>query len=146
MKRILSGIFAVVLILGLTACGGGEGEATFLAMDTYIRLSAHGGKAARAVEQGEEHMLELEQTLSRTVEGNAVSDINAVAGDWAEVDAVTGKLVQAAAEYTKITGGAFDVTIAPVVTAWGFTTDSRQVPSVEELQTLLAAVDGSALQ
>ena len=145
MKRILSSLVAAVLLLSLTACGG-EADTTFLAMDTYIRLSAHGGKAARAVEQGEEHLLELERMLSRTLEGNDVSRINAVAGEWAEVDAVTGKLVQAAAEYTQSTGGAFDVTIAPVVAAWGFTTDSRQVPSAEELQSLLASVDGSTLQ
>ena len=146
MKRILCGLLAALTVLGLTACGAAEAETTFLAMDTYIRLSAHGGKADRAVKQGEEEMLELENLLSRTLEDSDVSRINAAAGEWVEVEPVTGKLVQAAAAYTAETGGAFDVTIAPVVAAWGFTTDDRQVPDAERLQTLLAAVGGETLQ
>jgi len=146
MKRIFSGLLAVMLLISLTACGNQAAEETFLAMDTAIRLTAHGGKAQRAVEQGEKQLVALEQQLSRTLEESDVSRINAAAGDWAEVDVVTGKLVQAAATYTGVTGGAFDVTIAPVVAAWGFTTDTRQVPPAHELQTLLASVDGGALQ
>ena len=146
MKRILCGLLAALTVLGLTACGPAEAETTFLAMDTYIRLSAHGGKAERAVKQGEEELLALEQLLSRTLEESDVTRINAAPGAFVEVDAVTGKLAQAAAAYAADTNGAFDVTIAPVVAAWGFTTDARQVPSDDELETLLAAVDGTALQ
>lgn len=146
MKRLFSGLFAAVLLISLTACGNQSAEETFLAMDTAIRLTAHGGKAERAVEQGENQLMELEQLLSRTLEDSDVSRINAAAGEWTEVDVVTGKLVQAAAAYTGETGGAFDVTIAPVVAAWGFTTDTRQVPEAAELQRLLAAVGGEALQ
>lgn len=145
MKRFCGGLLAAVLLLSLTACGSGT-EKTFLAMDTYIRLSAHGGKAAKAVEQGEACMLELEQLLSRTLEGSDVSRVNAAAGELTEVDEITGKLVQAASAYARETGGAFDVTVAPVVEAWGFTTETRQVPETDVLQALLAAVDGAALR
>ena len=146
MKRIFSGLLTAVLLVSLTACSDQTAEKTFLAMDTAIRLSASGGKAQRAMEQGEQQLIELEQLLSRTLEESDVSRINAFAGEWTDVDPVTGKLVQAAASYTEETMGAFDVTIAPVVAAWGFTTDTRQVPSGNELQTLLNAVDGTALQ
>lgn len=148
MKRILSGIFAVMLLLSLAACGGMKSGAdkTFLAMDTYIRLTAHGGKAARAVEQGEKQLVELERLLSRTLEESDVSRINAANGDWTGVDESTRQLLMAAVEYTEATDGAFDVTIAPVVEAWGFTTDTRQVPEKAELQALLETVDGTALR
>ena len=146
MKRIFSGLLTAVLLVSLTACSDQTAEKTFLAMDTAIRLSASGGKAQRAMEQGEQQLIELERMLSRTLEESDVSRINAFAGEWADVDPVTGKLVQAAASYAEETGGAFDVTIAPVVAAWGFTTDIRQVPSEHELQTLLNSVDGTALQ
>ena len=146
MKRILCGLLAALTVLSLTACGAAEAETTFLAMDTYIRLSAHGGKADRAVKQGEEEMLKLENLLSRTLEDSDVSRVNAAAGEWVEVEPVTGKLVEAAVAYTERTNGAFDVTIAPVVAAWGFTTDTRQVPEEAGLQRLLSAVDGTALR
>jgi len=44
------------------------------------------------------------------------------------------------AEYADATGGAFDITVAPVVSAWGFTTDGNQVPEQKELEELLAHV------
>lgn len=149
MKRIWSGIFAVMLLLSLAACGTGMkngAEKTVLAMDTYIRLTAHGGKAAKAVREGEACVLELEQLLSRTLEDSDVSRVNASAGELTEVDPVTAKLMQAAVSYTEETTGAFDVTVAPVVEAWGFTTDTRQVPTADTLESLLAAVDGEALR
>ncbi len=39
------------------------------------------------------------------------------------------------------TGGALDLSIYPVVRAWGFTTGDYQVPSDDDLATLTALVD-----
>ena len=56
------------------------------------------------------------------------------------------KLLTSAKTYSAATGDAFDITVAPVVSAWGFTTDTYQVPSQEELDTLLQLVDDSRIQ
>ncbi len=52
-------------------------------------------------------------------------------------------LLSAAEEYSAATDGAFDITVAPVVSAWGFTTDHHQIPAQSELDELLTHV-GSA--
>ena len=44
------------------------------------------------------------------------------------------------------TGGALDPTIYPVLTAWGFTTDSKQVPSQQQIAQLLEQVGYDRIQ
>lgn len=46
----------------------------------------------------------------------------------------------------KKTGGALDPTIYPVLTAWGFTTDSKQVPSSDQIAELLQNVGYDRIQ
>ena len=42
--------------------------------------------------------------------------------------------------------GDFDITIAPVMDAWGFTTEERHVPSAETLSAALTLVDSTQLE
>lgn len=144
MKRIITSIFAAVLLLNLAGCASKEAEEQFIGMDTAIRLVAYGGNAEKAVEQGMNCVMELERTLSRTLEDSDVAAFNA--GERTDVAAETAWLLKTAAEYTRTTNGAFDITIAPVVASWGFTTDSYQVPEQAELEALLKTVDGTALR
>ena len=50
------------------------------------------------------------------------------------------QLLQSALALSDETGGAFDITIAPLVTAWGITSDTPRVPSQEEIASLLPLV------
>lgn len=44
------------------------------------------------------------------------------------------------------TEGALDPTIFPVLTAWGFTTNNKQIPSQEQIYVLLEQMDYSKIQ
>ena len=52
----------------------------------------------------------------------------------------TAALLQSAMTYSAATGGLFDVTVAPLVSLWGITTDSPRVPSQSEIDVLLPLV------
>ncbi|MGE5339554.1 MAG: FAD:protein FMN transferase [Gemmatimonadota bacterium] len=53
----------------------------------------------------------------------------------------------AAMSVSELTGGAFDVTVAPLVASWGFGPDRRQaIPSPDALRAQRAAVDFRALR
>jgi thiamine biosynthesis lipoprotein len=62
--------------------------------------------------------------------------------DWFEVSAETVEVVQAAQEISRKTGGAFDVTVGPLVNAWSFGPDPRthQIPEPELLDRLRQSV------
>jgi thiamine biosynthesis lipoprotein len=98
--------------------------------------------------QGEEAACEaldlvtqLEEQLSVYIETSEVSRLNRAAGERAvAVEPRLFGLLQAAAELSGATGGAFDVTAGPLIKAWGFFRRQGRVPSEEELAAALAGV------
>lgn len=109
-------------------------------MDTAMVLTVYGEDASRAANAAEEEIYRLDSLLSRTNEASKVSLLNSAEGKMVPVGVEICDLIQKAGTYTDLTGGAFDITIAPVVSAWGFTTDHYQVPAQEELEELLTYV------
>ena len=146
VKRITALLLAAVAVCGLTGCGGtrdpdeAQESIQVIAMDTAMVLTAYGKESTRAVYDAEEEVRRLDALLSRTSGSSEVSMLNGAGGEMVPVGAEICTLIQTAGDFTEATGGAFDITIAPVVSAWGFTTDSYQVPDREALQTLLESV------
>ena len=146
VKRITALLLAALAVCGLTGCGGtrdpdeAQESIQVIAMDTAMVLTAYGKESTRAVYDAEEEVRRLDALLSRTSGSSEVSMLNGAGGEMVPVGAEICTLIQTAGDFTEATGGAFDITIAPVVSAWGFTTDSYQAPDREALQTLLESV------
>ena len=58
----------------------------------------------------------------------------------------TAALLSEALRFCMLTHGALDVSVYPVLKAWGFTTQEYRVPKADELQDLLARVDYAKVQ
>lgn len=149
MRRFISITLALNLLLSLTACFGPpvdpdtvQESIQVIAMDTAMLISTYGKRSTAAAYASEDLIRDLEAQLSRTEEDSEVSRLNAADGRPTEVGPDLAALLTAAEEYRADTGGAFDITVAPVVSAWGFTEDSFRVPAQAELETLLEKVDG----
>lgn len=140
MKRFLTGVMALVMMLSLTACEEASAQKQVFAMDTVMTLAAYGESCEEALKEAEIELYRLEALLSRTAETSTVSEINEAAGAAVPVEDEVAELLQLAKQYSEVTGGAFDVTIAPVVSAWGFTEDAYRVPEQQELELLLQSV------
>lgn len=145
MKRCF--MFILTAALCLTGCGRQAEEATarIFAMDTVMEVTAYGGQAEQVVTSVEETIRTLEDQFSRTKEDSAVSALNRE-GTAGNVPENVRQLIARAQEYRDATGGAFDITIAPVMDAWGFTGDSFRVPSAAELAELLTKVDSNRIR
>lgn len=105
------------------------------AMDTFIDLKAAGENGQQALLKAEKEINHLEQLLSATLEKSEVYAVNQNAGvSPVTVTEDTFYLIQKAKQYYEFTEGAFDITIAPVVKAWGFTQEEKRVPSEQEIQ------------
>lgn len=107
-------------------------------MDTVIStvITSEDGSAVFA--QTEQEILRLEALLSATDAESEVSSLNRSGST--EVGEDMAALLQAALFYSAKTDGAFDVTVAPLLRAWGFGTDDYRVPSDAELEQLLSVV------
>ncbi len=148
MRRFISITLAFALVLSLTACFGPpvdpdtvQESIQVIAMDTPMFISTYGRRSTGAAYASEDLIRALEARLSRTEEDSDISRLNAAGGETVEVGWDTYCLLDQAAFFNAETGGAFNIAIAPVVSAWGFTTDSFQVPSQAELDRLLALTD-----
>ena len=150
MKRFAAYVFLLALLL--TGCGGpvdpdtAQESIQVLAMDTAMRITTYGERSPAAAYACEDVIRDLEAKLSRTLENSEVFRLNA-AGTLEDLEAELRTILSQAGYYCQETGGAFDVTVAPVVSAWGFAGgDEYRVPSQEELDRLLELVDGSAVK
>lgn len=141
MRQTTALLCALALLLGLAGCGAKGSDTEFYAMDTVMTLTAYGKGAKAALEASEKKVDALESLLSRTREDSEISRLNAAAaGEPVAVDSEVARLLEDARAYTLATGGAFDITVAPIVSAWGFTTDAYRVPAQSELDALLKTV------
>lgn len=121
-------------------------DKTIFAMDTIMDFRVHGDNAAAALQVIIDEINSLERTLSVTREGSDVWNINHAGGEPVAVGWVTNSLLSLARTLGDQTGGALDVTMYPVVKAWGFTTGEYRIPDETELQELLERVDYQKIQ
>ncbi len=151
MKRQLY-LFTLVIILvssvGCTSLNFSSGSASgssassatseIFAMDTIMDLSAYGAKAEDALRASEKEIMRLEKLLSVTVEGSEISAINQSAGNLeADVSEETASLISFSKQMSERTGGAFDISVAPLVNAWGFVSGYFTVPSKQTIDELV---------
>ncbi len=143
-KRLMAMLMAAAAAAALSGCGTlispdeAEESVQVFAMDTVMICSTYGENSSDAAFASEDEIYRLEALLSRTREDSAVSRINS--GDAGAADEEVRALIEKAMEYSQATGGAFDITLAPVSSAWGFTEDAYRVPSQAELDELLTHV------
>ena len=145
MRRFGALLAAGLLAGTLAACGGPATQemesAQAFAMDTVMVLTAGGGETGTALQTSQGELYRLDRELSRTREDSAVSRLNsAPAGTAEDVGEGLYGLIAQALTFSAATDGAFDITLAPVSSAWGFTEDAYRVPGQEELDALLTHV------
>ncbi len=106
-------------------------------MATRFELVLHGENALSLRAAGEEVLAEVERIenqLSLYRPGSEIAQVNARAAREAVlVSPEVFSLLQHAAKLSVETGGAFDITIAPLVRCWGFMGANGKMPSPEEV-------------
>ena len=122
------------------AANAAEPQSTQLfAMDTVMTLNAYGDDAQTALDAASAEITRLDALLSISSDEGDIKPLNE--NKTGEVSDDTAALLSRAMEVATSTDGAFDFTIAPIMDAWGFSTQNYRVPSAEELLTLLTKVD-----
>ena len=146
MGRLWKKLAALLLTGVLTGCSAPAEEMqqpverSLFAMNTYMTFTAYGEDAQAALQEAEECIQQVEGLWSVTDEDSEIYQANHSGGQPVTVSEETAEIISFALEMAQRTGGALDPTIYPVLTAWGFTTDSKQVPSQQQIAQLLEQV------
>ena len=125
-----------VMLLCQGCSGSRQASVNFYAMDTVMQITCYGKDADAAVEAAQAEIVRLDELLSIGNESSEVSRINQNSGG------MPGDDVAALADYAlmlnRLTEGAYDMTILPIMELWGFTTGEYAVPDEDELAKALA--------
>ena len=142
MKKLA---FLLPLLLLLTACGGAQEKHTtqIFAMDTVMDLTVYGDHA-QVLQQAPGLIAELEKNLSVTDPDSEIGILNSK--KEARLSPETAALLSVSLELCEKTDGALDISVYPVVKAWGFTTGSYRIPSPGERLGLAEHVDYRAIE
>lgn len=146
MGRLWKKLTALLLAGILTGCSAPAEEMqqpverSLFAMNTYMTFTAYGEDAQAALQEAEECIQQVEGLWSVTDKDSEIYQANHSGGQPVTVSEETAEIISFALEMAQRTGGALDPTIYPVLTAWGFTTDSKQVPSQQRITRLLEQV------
>ena len=155
MKIRLSFIFIViVLVFIFSSCSfsafnlnNKPVEAEDFMMGTIITQRVYGSAAEAAMEETAARIKAIENLMTINAPGGDINRLNEAAGKNAvALSAETINILATAKKYAQLSGGAFDVTIGPLVKAWGVFTENPRVPSSEEIQQLKKLTDYKKLQ
>lgn len=152
MGRLWKKLAALLLAGVLTGCSAPAEEMqqpverSLFAMNTYMTFTVYGEDAQAALQEAEECIQQVEGLWSVTDKDSEIYQANHSGGQPVTVSEETAEIISFALEMAQRTGGALDPTIYPVLTAWGFTTDSKQVPSQQQIAQLLEQVGYDRIQ
>jgi thiamine biosynthesis lipoprotein len=139
-------------MLLLAACGDPAASSEPIAisgptMGTTYAIKLHGGAAkvdADALQADIDALLEgINNQMSTWRADSELSRFNTFTGaDWFPVSAQTARVVEAAAAISDLSGGAFDVTVGPIVNLWGFGPErgNGDAPSQQQIDQALERV------
>ena len=148
MKKLVRSVCGVLFtgaVCSFLLCSGAYAEnskktSIGFYLDTVITLTAYVDDAA-VLEDALEECGRYENLLSRTVEGSDVWNINHAGGSATEVSDDTITILQTAMQVSDLSGGVFDVSIAPASTLWDFTSGDNTLPDADALAEAAACID-----
>lgn len=158
-KVFLFGVvfFCAVLLAGCgreqTGTNSGEESsdikketAELFAMDTIIEITVYDKAPSRLLEEARELVDFYENLFSVNVEDSDVAKLNRAAGKPVTVSEETWRLIETSMQLAERTEGLFDISVYPLVRAWGFTTEEYRVPGEKERKQICRNIDVGKIQ
>lgn len=164
MKKIVLIFMLCMIFCGCVGCGklgnsGSNGNignnsenseeketAEIFAMNTVMNLTVYGDNASELLMEARKMVQKYEILFSVNIATSDVAKLNKATGEPVQVADETYELLQKSILMSEQTEGLFDVSIYPLVRAWGFTTEEYRVPEQTEIDKLLEKVDYSRIQ
>lgn len=147
-RRLLAAMLAAAGIAGglwLAGCyrkANTPAISTDFIMDTIIEQKLYGQQAETAVQEISAELRDFEALFSMYVEGSEISRLNQAAGEEpVKLSDQVYQLLKRSKGLSQQSGGAFDITIAPLTKAWGITSNNPSVPTEAELAAAKSLID-----
>lgn len=149
LKSILVSMLCCTLSLSLIGCTSNKKNETpqpltktEVIIGTVCTISLYDNKDVAILDKAFTRLKELEDILSINKLGTELDKVNSMSGkEPLKVTDDTFKVVAQGLKYSKLSGGALDITVGPLVKLWGIGTDAAKVPSEEEIKEKLPLIN-----
>ncbi len=142
MQKLIYALMGLMVLLCLTSCGPAKPlEADDFAMGTVITQKIYGANAQKASDEVITKIKYLEALMTLNSPGGDVNKLNGNAGlGYVSLNPETMSVLKSAQKISELSGGVFDVTVGPVVKAWGIGTDKPHIPPDSALKELVSLI------
>ncbi len=145
-------LFSLLVILSLSGCRQpADYRETRLLMGTVVSIEIAGvsdTSSSAVLEAVWDEAEALEKIFSRYDPAGELGRINSRTGTGpVNISPEMAEVLQRSQQINRLSGGAFDITVAPLMEIWGFFPRREgRVPSEKEIRAALKLVDGSKLR
>ena len=145
--KIIATVLCLAMLLPIAACGESRYKDTeFLAMDTIMDIRAYGKNADEGLNAAKNVILTLDKMLDPENPASTVYAMNHARGKSVAVSSQIAEMISVAKDIYAKSGGALDLTVYPLVKAWGFLDEKYYVPAYNDIEILLQFVDFSQVK
>lgn len=149
MRKLFLPVIILLGIMIFPGCSLGKGSPvsqrkSFFLMDTLVEVEIFSDKSSAQVafDKVLATISELEEVLSSHLPGSDIAKLTAKAGiEPLPVSPVTLEVIDLSLDYAQRTGGAFDITVAPILSLYDFSSALKQRPTAAQLDEKLPLVD-----
>ena len=118
---------------------------TTYSMGSYVQQTVYGKNQEKAAQQAASAVTQLEELISWRKEDSDAARLNQAAGeDFLEIAGQTYEILETSLAVCEASGGAFDVTIAPLSRLWDFD-GTPSLPEDSQIQEMKSRVDYTSL-
>lgn len=146
MKKFIYIVFIPIVLILLTSCSIGEGKSfksDGFALGTIISQQIYGENGQQVSDEAMAKLKYLEDLMTINAPGGDINKLNLNAGKgYVDLNPETISVLKSARKISDLSAGtAFDITVAPIVKAWGIGTDNPQVPAKETIEKLVPLIN-----
>ena len=141
MKKALWAALGCAALLATAGCSKMEPVSTSgFALDTAITITVYQEDQLELANQAMELCQQYDDMFSKTKEQSDVYRINHAQGQKVEVGEEVANMLSRSLEYSRLSDGAFDITIQSVNALWDFKAENPTLPAKEDIEKALQSV------
>ncbi len=141
-------LFVVLLLGGCTKYQDGETPMQMdgFFFDTVIKIQVWGKSDEKLMSKCEELCRKYELLFDRKNENSDVWKLNHSKGSPVEVSKETAFLIKEALEYSRLSKGAFDISVAPISDLWDVKNNPGKIPAQDKIEAVKSHVGYEKIQ
>ncbi|MBS6645190.1 MAG: FAD:protein FMN transferase [Clostridiaceae bacterium] len=148
MKKVYFLLLTIMLLI-LTGCKPQDPVSkTAYMLNTFVTITLYDTRDEGILDGCLELCESYEQIFSRTIETSEIYRLNHRKPEETvfTVSDDTARLIEKGLYYSRISGGAFDITVEPITTLWDFTSGEHRIPDESALKEAVKKVGYQNLQ